>query len=103
MERLLLTPDEAAAVLSIGRSKLYELLRAGVVPSVRIGACRRIATADLSTVVLKLRNLHGDSAQRTGGDEPGKSASGNGERSIQNHRRAGRTRPDHPGRAAPTL
>jgi excisionase family DNA binding protein len=62
MDRLLLTPDEAAAVLSIGRSKLYELLRAGVVPSVRIGACRRIAAADLSEVVLKLRNLHGDAA-----------------------------------------
>jgi excisionase family DNA binding protein len=103
MDRLLLTPDEAAAVLSIGRSKLYELLRAGVVPSVRIGACRRIATADLSDVVLKLRNLHGDSAQRTGGDEPGKSASGNGEGSIHGPGRAGRKRAGHPSRAAPTL
>jgi excisionase family DNA binding protein len=62
MDRLLLTPDEAAAVLSIGRSKLYELLRAGVVPSVRIGACRRIAAADLSDVVRKLRTIQGDLA-----------------------------------------
>lgn len=36
MDKLLLTPDEAARVLGIGRSKLYELLRAGVVESVRI-------------------------------------------------------------------
>lgn len=62
MDRLLLTPDEAAIVLSIGRSKLYELLREGVVPSVRIGACRRIAAADLADVVFKLRNVRGDPA-----------------------------------------
>jgi excisionase family DNA binding protein len=49
-------------VLSIGRSKLYELLRAGIVPSVRIGACRRIAAAELSDVVLKLRTIQGDLA-----------------------------------------
>jgi len=62
VERLLLTPAEAATALSIGRSKLYELMRAGVVPSVRIGACRRIAAADLSDVVAKLRTFEGDAA-----------------------------------------
>jgi len=62
MERLLLSPAEAATALSIGRSKLYELMRAGVVPSVRIGACRRIAATDLSDVVAKLRTLEVDAA-----------------------------------------
>jgi excisionase family DNA binding protein len=62
MERLLLTPAEAATALSIGRSKLYEMMRAGVVPSVRIGACRRIAATDLSDVVAKLRTLEDDAA-----------------------------------------
>jgi len=42
MERLLLTPTEAAQALGIGRSKLYELLRAGAIRSVRIGSCRRV-------------------------------------------------------------
>ncbi len=51
MDKLLLTPDEAARVLGIGRSKLYELLRAGVVESVRIGTCRRVPAAALSGYV----------------------------------------------------
>ncbi len=48
MDRLLLTPTEAAAALGIGRSKLYELMRIGVVTSVRIGGCRRVPAASLS-------------------------------------------------------
>ncbi len=62
MERLLLTLDEAATALSVSRSKLYQLIRTGVVPSVRIGGCRRIAVGDLSNVVAKLRTLHDDAA-----------------------------------------
>jgi excisionase family DNA binding protein len=42
MDKLLLTPVEAATVLGIGRSKLYELLQSGQLASVRIGTCRRI-------------------------------------------------------------
>jgi excisionase family DNA binding protein len=41
-EPILLTPTEAARALGIGRSKLYELLQAGDLESVHIGACRRI-------------------------------------------------------------
>ena len=37
MERLLLRPGEAADALGIGRSKIYELIAAGVIPSVRVG------------------------------------------------------------------
>ena len=55
MDKLLLTPVEAAQALGIGRSKLYELMSAGVVPSVRIGGCRRIASSDLSRLVTRLR------------------------------------------------
>jgi excisionase family DNA binding protein len=54
--RLLLTPTEAAHALGIGRSKLYELLRDGVVPSVTIGACRRIVATDLADVIDRLRD-----------------------------------------------
>lgn len=55
MDKLLLTPTEAAQVLGIGRSKLYDLMRAGVVPSLRIGGSRRVAAADLTEVVTRLR------------------------------------------------
>lgn len=40
--KLLLTVTEAASLLSLGRSKTYELVRAGVIPSVRITGSRRI-------------------------------------------------------------
>jgi excisionase family DNA binding protein len=62
MDKLLLTPREAADVLGIGRSKLYELLRSGTVPSVRIGRCRRIAALDLAAVVDNLRLIDGTQA-----------------------------------------
>ncbi|MBO2531093.1 MAG: hypothetical protein CW348_14800 [Thermobifida sp.] len=39
--RLLLTVPEAARVLAISRSKLYELLASGAVRSLRIGGSRR--------------------------------------------------------------
>jgi excisionase family DNA binding protein len=45
--RLLYTPSEAAQVLGISRSSLYLLLSAGTIPSVRIGASRRIRHRDL--------------------------------------------------------
>jgi excisionase family DNA binding protein len=52
---LLLTPTEAAEALGIGRSKLYELIRSGVVESVRIGAARRIPEDALKVYVQQLR------------------------------------------------
>ena len=44
---LLITPEEAARTLSIGRSKIYELMRSGELPSVHIGACRRVHVDEL--------------------------------------------------------
>jgi len=54
MDKLLLTPVEAAQTLGIGRSKLYELLQSGRLPSVRIGACRRIPADSIHRFVLAL-------------------------------------------------
>jgi excisionase family DNA binding protein len=54
--RRLLTPEQAAEALGIGRSLLYELLRAGELQSVRIGACRRIPVAALDEYVEELRS-----------------------------------------------
>jgi excisionase family DNA binding protein len=56
MDKLLLTPTEAAAALGIGRSKVYELLQTGQLRSVRIGTCRRIPADALQTLVAALRD-----------------------------------------------
>ncbi len=42
MDKLLLKPEEAAEVIGVGHSKIFELIRVGALESVRIGACRRI-------------------------------------------------------------
>jgi excisionase family DNA binding protein len=42
MEKLLLRPVEAADAIGIGRSKVYELLASGELPSIRIGASVRV-------------------------------------------------------------
>lgn len=36
-QRLLMRPEEAATLLGVGRSMIYELLRAGKLPAVHIG------------------------------------------------------------------
>jgi excisionase family DNA binding protein len=53
--RVLLTPEEAALALGISRSKLYELLRAGTLESVRIDRLRRIPIQALHEYVERLR------------------------------------------------
>ena len=53
--RLLLTPTEAAEALGIGRSKLYELMQAGLVESVLIGTARRVPEDALLDYVQRLR------------------------------------------------
>jgi excisionase family DNA binding protein len=54
MTRLLLTVPEAAEALAISRSKLYELLAAGLVRSVRIDGSRRVPVGALETYVATL-------------------------------------------------
>jgi excisionase family DNA binding protein len=51
MDKLLLRPTEAAIQLSIGRSKVYELMRLGLLPSVKIGGARRIPRSALTDFV----------------------------------------------------
>jgi len=52
--QLLLTVPEAAKALAISRSKLYELLTAGLVRSVRIDGSRRVPVEALETYVASL-------------------------------------------------
>ena len=58
-DALLVTREEAAELLSIGRTKLYELMADGTLPSVRIGKSRRVPRRALDELVL---SLWGDSA-----------------------------------------
>jgi excisionase family DNA binding protein len=53
-DRLLLKPEEAAAVLSIGRTKVYELIDRGDVRTVQIGRSRRIVRESLDEYVERL-------------------------------------------------
>jgi excisionase family DNA binding protein len=41
-DRMLLRVSEVAEALGIGRSKAYELIAAGVIPSIRIGSSVRV-------------------------------------------------------------
>jgi excisionase family DNA binding protein len=52
---VLLTPREAADVLKIGRSKLYELMARGAISSVKLGRCRRFRRSDLDLFIRALK------------------------------------------------
>ena len=58
--KLLLTVEEAAAELSIGRSLMYELVLRCEVPSVKIGRCRRISRQHLEDFVASLGDGDGE-------------------------------------------
>lgn len=51
VRKLLLTVPEVGRVLAISRSKVYELLESGCIPSVYIGRSRRIRVSDVEDFV----------------------------------------------------
>lgn len=53
--RLLLTVDEAAHRLGIGRSHAYIFVMKGELPSVKLGKSRRVLATDLEEFVVRLR------------------------------------------------
>jgi excisionase family DNA binding protein len=44
---ILLRAEEVAALLGLGRTKVFEMLAASELPTVRIGRCVRVPRADL--------------------------------------------------------
>lgn len=54
MTKLLLTVPEAAEALGISRSKLYQLISAGTIRSVRIDGSRRVPVSALTTYINQL-------------------------------------------------
>jgi excisionase family DNA binding protein len=53
--RLLLRVGEAAERLSLSRSKTYQLVQAGELPSIRLGRSLRVPVEALAEVIEKLR------------------------------------------------
>lgn len=51
---VLLTVEQAAEQLTIGRTTLYALIRTGAITSVRIGKLRRLRPADLAAYTTRL-------------------------------------------------
>jgi len=54
MDKLLLTPEEAAEALGVGRSRVYDLMRTRQLPSVRIGKSRQVTVAAVHAYVQRL-------------------------------------------------
>ncbi|GAA4541994.1 MULTISPECIES: helix-turn-helix domain-containing protein [Pseudonocardia] len=59
MERQLLTAEEVAEVLHIGRTRVYELIYAGQLQSIKIGRLRRVP---VSAVEEFIRQMVGEAA-----------------------------------------
>ena len=52
--RLLVSPEEAASMLSVARSTVYVLMASGELPSVKIGKSRRLRVEDIEEYVDRL-------------------------------------------------
>ncbi|WP_205750073.1 helix-turn-helix domain-containing protein [Cryobacterium sp. SO1] len=50
----MLTSEEVAESLGIGRSTVYDLLRLGTIPSVKIGRSRRVAVVSVRAYAERL-------------------------------------------------
>ena len=56
MDKRMLTAVEVAAILGIGRTKVFELMASGELESVAIGRCRRVPIDALDAFVAGLRS-----------------------------------------------
>lgn len=61
-DRLLLTPEEAADLLRVGRTTVYALMKTGGLGAVHIGRCCRLSRAELERYVRHLESPSPDAA-----------------------------------------
>ena len=72
MEPLLLRVEEAARLIGMGKSKTWDLVNRGDIPSIKIGKSRRIPVAALERWIAEQSGECGsDSDQRAGGRDVG--------------------------------
>ena len=71
VERLLYRPAEAAAAIGVSRSRMYELIASGEIPSLRIGGSLRVPVDPLrrwvEQQVAEWKTQRRDRAERTAG------------------------------------
>ncbi len=51
LEKILLTPAEAARCLGVGRTTIFALVKDGMLPSIRVRGARRIAVSAIHAFV----------------------------------------------------
>ena len=66
-DRILLRPAEAADAIGVSRSKAYELIAAGQIPSVTLGGCVRVPVAALQSWIAQ--QLAAKAASSEAGDK----------------------------------
>jgi excisionase family DNA binding protein len=60
--KLLYTPEDVAVLLSMSRTRVYALLRGGVIGSIKEGRARLVPLAELEAYVQRRLNKHGTAA-----------------------------------------
>ena len=65
MEKILLKPTEAAETLGIGRTRVYEMLASGELPSIRLGRSIRVPVAALKQWIERQQNGNGADTSST--------------------------------------
>jgi excisionase family DNA binding protein len=62
MERVLLSPEEVAEALHIGRCTVYDLIRTNQLQSFKIGKLRRIPVDAVHKFIKRMAEENGDAA-----------------------------------------
>jgi excisionase family DNA binding protein len=62
MDRVLLTPEEVAEALHVGRCTVYDLIRTNQLQSLKIGKLRRIPVDAVHEFVKRMADENGDAA-----------------------------------------
>jgi excisionase family DNA binding protein len=76
-DQLLLTPEEAARALRVGRTTVYALMKIGELRAVYIGRSCRLPAAELERYVSRLQMRRPDGRHGLGQVDAGRTTTGN--------------------------